>query len=61
MFTKNSKVGLDAVEFAVKVIGSPVQISLLKLLEIIPTVGVGLTKTVIKEESSKQAVPVVVS
>ena len=44
--------------FAVKVIGSPVQISLLKLLEVIPTVGVGLTNTVITVESSKHEVPV---
>ena len=61
MLTKNSKVGLAAVEFAVNVIGSPVQISSLKLLDVIPTVGVGLTNTVIISESSKQEVPVAVS
>ena len=61
LLTKNSKVGLAAVEFAVKVIASPVQISLLKLLEVIPTVGVGSTKTVMIAESSKQEDPVAVS
>ena len=61
MSIKNSKVGLAEVEFAVNVIGSPVQISSLKLLEVNPTVGVGLTNTVIMAESSKQAVPVAVS
>ena len=61
LFTKNSNVGVAAVELAVKVIGSPVHISLLKLLEVIPTVGVGLTNTVMVSESSKQDVPVAVS
>ena len=61
MLIKNSKVGLTAVELAVNEMGSPVQISLLKLLDVIPTVGVGLTNTVMTSESSKQDVPAAVS
>ena len=59
--TKNLNVGLTAVEFAVNVIGSPEHISSLKLLDVKPTVGVGLTNTVMILESSKQEVPVAVS
>ena len=40
---------------------SPVHISLLNRFDVIPTVGVGLTNTVIISESSKQEVPVAVS
>ena len=61
LFTKKSNVGDDAAEFAVKIGISPEHISLLNRLEVIPTVGDGLTNTVIISESSKQEVPVAVS
>ena len=53
--------GDEAVELAVNRGVSPVHISLLNKLEVIPTVGDGLTNTVINAESSKHEVPVAVS